>query len=130
MKIGFRIPGRAREISFEELCQWAAKTRFGSIDLGGPDPERIETARKAGLEIGTVDLPGMANLISVEAEKQAQGAEAARAAIAAAADHGCTRMFCVFVPEDRNRRRAETFEVWKQTFPAIAQFAEERGVRI
>lgn len=130
MKIGFRIPGRAREISFEELCQWAAKTGFGSIDLGGPDTDRIETARKAGLEIGTVDLPGTANLISTEPEKQAQGAEAARAAIAATADAGCTRMFCVFVPEDRNRRRAEAFEVWKQTFPPIARFAEERGVRI
>ena len=39
MKVGFRIPGKAREISFEELCGWAVKTGFGSIDLGRPIPE-------------------------------------------------------------------------------------------
>jgi len=130
VKTGFRIPGRAREISFEELCAWAVKNGFGAIDLGSADPERINTARKAGLEIGTIDLPGTGHLVSPDPEKQAQGAEAAKAAIAAAADNGCDRMFCVFVPEDRNRRRAESFDVWKQTFPAVAEFAEGRGVRI
>lgn len=130
MKIGFRIPGKARELPFEELCKWAVQTGFGSIDLAGPDPEQIRTARAAGLEIGTIDLPGTANLVSADPEKQQAGVEAAKVAIAATAEHGCGRMFCVFVPEDRSRKRAETFAVWKETFPAVAAFAEEKGVRI
>src|SRR5256885_728093 len=93
VKIGFRIPGRAREISFEELCNWAVKTGFGSIDLGSADPERIATARKAGLEIGTIDLPGTAGLVNPAPGKQAQGTEAATAAIGAARDNGGSRRF-------------------------------------
>lgn len=130
MKIGFRIPGKAREISFEELCAWAVKAGFGSIDLSGPDVTQIQTARAAGLEIGTIDLPGTRDLVSAEPEKQAAGVEAAKAAIAATAENGCSRMFCVFVPEVHTRKRAETFAVWKETFPAVAAFAEEKNVRI
>lgn len=130
MKIGFRIPGKAREVSFEELCWWAVQTGFGSIDLGSADPAQIAAARAVGLEIGTIDLPGTANLLSVDEEKQQAGAETAKAAIAAAAEHGCSRMFCVFVPEDRSRKRAESFAVWKETFPAVADFAQASGVRI
>jgi sugar phosphate isomerase/epimerase len=130
MKVGFRIPGRAREISFEELCRWAKETGFGAIDLGKPDVEQIRTARSAGLEIGTIDLPGTANLISADSGQQAAGAEAARNAIAAVAEQGCDKMFCVFVPEDRSRKRSDSFAIWKETFPVVAAFAEEKGVRI
>lgn len=130
MKIGFRIPGKAREISFEELCQWAVKTGFGAIDLSAPEAEKIEAARKAGLEIGTIDLPGTKDLLSPDAAKQQAGVDAARAAIAATAENGCDKMFCVFFPEDFTRKRRESFDVWKETFPAVAQFAEEKGVRI
>lgn len=130
MKIGFRIPGKAREMPFEELCRWAAETGFGAIDLGSPDPDRIQAIRNAGLEVGTIDLAGTRDLVSADPEKQKAGAEAAKAAIAATAEHGCDKMFCVFVPEDQTRKRAQTFEVWKETFPAVAEFAEEKGVRI
>jgi sugar phosphate isomerase/epimerase len=130
MKIGFRIPGKARELPFEELCRWAANTGFGSIDLSAPNPEQISAARAAGLEVGTIDLPGTRDLVSPDPGKQAAGAEAAKAAIAATAEHGCSRMFCVFVPEDYAQKRRDSFEIWKETFPAVAAFAEQRGVRI
>src|SRR5687767_3810414 len=122
MKIGFRIPGRAKELGFEELCRWATSTGFQSIDLSTPDPEQINSARAAGLEIGTIDLPGTRDMISADPAKQSAGVEAARAAIAATADNGCNRMFCVFVPEDHSRKRSETFQVWKATFPGVAAF--------
>jgi sugar phosphate isomerase/epimerase len=130
MKIGFRIPGRAREVSFEELCRWAVTTGFEAIDLGSPNAEQAQAARAAGLEIGTIDLPGTSNLLSLDAEKQASGVEAAKAAIAATAELGCDRMFCVFVPEDRSRKRSDSFEVWRETFAPVAAFAEDKGVRI
>lgn len=130
MKIGFRIPGKAREIAFEELCAWAVRTGFGSIDLAGPNPDQIQTARAAGLEIGTIDLPGTRDLVSPDPAKQSAGVEAAKSAIAAASEHGCTRMFCVFFPDDHTRKRTESFAVWKETFPGVAGFAGEKGVRI
>jgi len=130
VKIGFRIPGKAKEVSFEELCRWAVSAGFGAIDLASADAGQVQAARAAGLEIGTVDLAGTRDLISADPAKQAAGAEAARASIAATAEAGCDKMFCVFVPEDHSRKRCESFEVWKETFPAVAAFAEEKGVRI
>jgi sugar phosphate isomerase/epimerase len=130
MKIGFRIPGKAKEISFEALCDWALVEGFGSMDLAGPDGHQIAAAKKAGLEIGTIDLPGTKDLLSPDAEKQAAGVDAAKAAIAGAAEHGCKRMFCVFFPENFTQSRADSFAIWKETFPAVAAYAGERGVRI
>lgn len=130
MKIGFRIPGKARDLGFDQLCGWAARAGFGSIDLAAADPERIRVATAAGLEIGTIDLPGTREMISADAADQIAGVDAAKHAIAAAAENGCHRMFCVFVPRDASQKRADTFAIWKQTFPLVARFAEEKGVRI
>lgn len=132
MKIGFRIPGKAREIPFEELCVWAARTGFGSIDLGSPDREQVETARAAGLEIGTVDLPvpALRQTLTADPEKQRAGTEAVKETIDGAAELGCTRLFFVLLPEDNNQKRADSFAIWKETFPAIAAHAEARGVRL
>lgn len=132
MKIGFRIPGKAGDVSFDELCTWATKTGFNSIDLGAPDAERIRIARDTGLEIGTIDLPvpAMRNLLSPHAEKQQAGLLAAKEAIDGAADQGCRRMFFVLFPEEFSQKRSESFAIWKETFPAVVAQAEARGVRL
>jgi sugar phosphate isomerase/epimerase len=132
MKIGFRIPGKAREIPFEELCSWAAETGFGSIDLGGPNAEQVQTARNAGLEIGTVDLPvpALRQTLTSDPEKQRTGTETVKKAIDDAAALGCNRMFFVLLPEDNAQKRADTFAIFKDTFPAIASHAEAKGVRL
>ena len=114
MKIGFRIPGKAREIPFEELCSWAVGTGFGSIDLGGPDAAQVQAARAAGLEIGTVDLPvpALKQTLTPDPEKQRAGIEAVKDAIDRAADLGCARMFFVLLPETTAEDAADG-EVYK-----------------
>lgn len=132
MKVGFRIPGKAREISFEELCGWAVETGFGSVDLGSPDREQVQTARAAGLEIGTIDLPvpALRQTLTADPEKQRAGTEAVKATIDRAAELGCPRLFFVLLPEDVNQKRADSFAIWKDTFPGIAAHAEAKGVRL
>jgi sugar phosphate isomerase/epimerase len=130
MKIGLRIPGEARKLSFEEFCRWCAQTGFQAVDVGVVTPEIRRTVEAAGLQIGSSDMPGIRDLLSVDEGKQRAGAEAARNAIQAAADHGCKVMFCCFVPEDATRGRKANYEIWKQTIPPIVQFAEERGVSL
>ncbi|MCC2668078.1 MAG: xylose isomerase-like barrel protein [Armatimonadetes bacterium] len=132
MKIGFRIPGKAREVSFEELCGWAVDTGFGSIDLASPDAEQIAAARAAGLEIGTIDLPvpALRGMLTADPEKQQSGLDAVKAAIDGTADAGCSRMFFVLLPEDVAQKRADSFAIWKETFPAVIAHAEARGVRL
>lgn len=132
MKIGFRIPGKAREISFEDLCAWATQTGFGSIDLATPDAEQIRSARSVGLEIGTIDLPvpAMKGLLSPDPEKQQSGLTAAKQAIDGSAENGCHRMFFVLFPEDLTQKRNESFAIWKETFPEVVAHAETRSVRL
>lgn len=132
MKIGFRIPGKARDLPFDQLCQWAMESGFGSIDLATPDAGEVETARKAGLEIGTVDLPipPLRQMLSPDAEKQRSGLEAVLATVDQAADLGCSRIFFILLPEDLAQKRADSFAIWKETFPAVVRRAEERGVRL
>ena len=130
MKIGFRIPGAAREMPFDELCAWAKNAGFDSIDVGLVTDEIRNAAAAAALEIGTSDLPGVREILSEDAEKRSQGAELAREAIQAASERGVNKMFCVFMPDDVTLKRAETFELWKEHFTPIVQFAEDSGVRI
>jgi sugar phosphate isomerase/epimerase len=130
MKIGLRIPGAARELSFEEFCRWCAKTGFQAVDVGVVTPEIRKAVEAAGLVLGTSDLPGVRELLSADPAKQASGAESAKSAIHAAAEHGAKNMFCVFYPEDASLGRKANFEIWKQTIPPIASFAESLGVGI
>ena len=108
MKIGLRIPGTARQLPFAVFCQWCADNGFEAVDIGETTPEIVQTARDAGLVIGTADLPGTRDLLSTKKSKQKAGAAAARAAIEAAADNDVHIMFCVFVPEDASLGKAKT----------------------
>ena len=130
MKIGLRIPGTARQLPFADFCQWCADNGYEAVDIGETTPEIVQTARDAGLAIGTADLPGTSDLLSAKKSKQKSGASAAKAAIEAAADNDVHIMFCVFVPADASLGRAKNFEIWKDTIPPIAEFAASKGVTI
>ena len=130
MKIGLRIPGTARQMPFSDFCKWCADNGFEAIDIGEATPEVVKTARDAGLEIGSADLPGTRELLSAKKSTQKSGAEKAKSAIQAAADNGVHIMFCVFVPEDASLGRGKNFDIWKDTVPPIAEFAESKGVTI
>lgn len=130
MKVGFRMTGKAQELPIGELCRWASEIGFEAIDLPAIDPDKVRAVNEAGLEVGTVDLPGTRDLLSKDPDRQQAGIQTASEAVRAAADAGCRRMFCVFVPEDHSRKRADSFAVWKETFPHVVQVAEEHDVRI
>lgn len=130
MKIGLRMPGTAREMSFEQFCRWCKETGFEAVDVGVVTPEIRRAADAAGIALGSSDLPGLRELLSADAARQAKGAEAAKAAIRAAAEHGVKVMFGVFYPEDASLGRKANFEIWKQTVPPIVAFAESEGVGI
>ena len=130
MKIGFRIPGNVGKLPAQELAQWAKSAGFGGMDLGGPNAERIEAAKSAGLEIGTIDLGGTQKLLSPDEAVRKEGIEACFANLHAIAGAGATRAFCVFFPADANQSRRVSLENWKAAFPAVAAEAEKAGVRI
>jgi len=126
MLIGVRQTG---PLPFPELCSWLKQNGFGAVDVGRVDAATKKTADDAGLVIGTADIP-TSQLLAKDPEKRQAGVEACKGAIRAAAENGVKNLFCVFVPEDQSRGRAANFEIWKETFPAVAQFAEQNGVNI
>jgi len=130
VKNGLRIPGAARQMPFEKFCRWCKDNGFEAIDVGEITPAIVKAVRDAGLVIGSVDIPGIRDMLSVDKSKQKAGTEGAKAAIQAAADNGVSIMFCVLVPEDASLGRQKNFDLWKETFPPIAEFAESKGVFI
>jgi sugar phosphate isomerase/epimerase len=130
VKIGLRIPGTGSKMPFDKFCQWCKENGFEAIDVSRITKENAKTVADAALVVGSVDLAGVREILSSDAKKQKDGAEAAKSAIQAAADNGAKIMFCVLMPEDATKGRAANFEIWKQTFPPIVEFAASKGVSI
>lgn len=130
MKIGLRIPGACGRTPLADFARWCREDGFDAVDLGGADAGRIQTLRDAGLELGTVDLPGTSKLLSPDRAVRAEGIEQAGRALDAVADNGGDKMFCVFLPPDRGQSRRDSFENWRLAFAEVAAHAERRGVRI
>lgn len=128
MRIGLRIPGACGKEPLADFARWCRSEGFDAIDLGGADAERVRTLRDAGLDLGTVDLPGTTKLLSPEAAVRREGIEAGIAAINAIADVGGDKAFCVFFPQNAHQSRSDSFENWRAAFPPIAAEAEKRGV--
>ncbi|MFM7321442.1 MAG: sugar phosphate isomerase/epimerase family protein [Armatimonadota bacterium] len=129
MTIGFRIPGALSRIPFADLAAWAKSAGFDSIDLGGPDAERVGTLKANGLEVGTIDLPGTRELLSPDAEVRAQGIATASAALEAIAAVGGDKAFCTFFPANADQSRAESLRHWSESFPAVGAVAKRLGIR-
>ena len=133
MKIGLLIPGAGRDMPFEEFCHWCRDNGYQAIDVKNITPEIVKIVKDAGLVIGSVGdekLLGVPDLLSSDKSKQKKGAETAKVMIEAAADNGAKIIFCVLLPEDHTLGRAKNFELWKETFPPIVEFAESRNVTI
>jgi sugar phosphate isomerase/epimerase len=129
MKVGLRIPGACSKLPLSELAAWCKSDGFGSMDLGSPDAERVKTVQDAGLEIGTIDLPGTQNLLSSDESVRKEGIETACSALNAMKSVGVTKAFCVFFPREAQSRKT-SLENWSLAFPTVAQEAEKCGVRI
>lgn len=131
MNIGLRVTGHGYAMPFDRLCAWCQEHGFEALDLREVTPDLVKTAARFGLTIGQVDLMGGRELLSANPDTQAAGVEAATRSIQSAADNGVGMVFCVLPnPEDPTQGRAATFELWKQTFPPVVEFAQSRGVAI
>lgn len=130
MKIGMRIPGMGRELGFEGVARWAAEVGLGSIDTPPLTPEIKQTMDRFGLEVGTFDAPGVGDTLSPDPEKRAAGVAQLQQSIRQSAALGGKTVFVCLVPPDQTRRRAQNFEIWKESWPAVVQCAEECGVSI
>lgn len=113
----FRIPGAASGLPLPTLAAWAKDNGFGAIDIGRPDAGAVQTIRKAGLDVGTFDLPGLSLLLSPDAAQRERGAQTIAGAAAQAHDLGLSRGFGVLIPPDGGQSRADSFRYWALGWP-------------
>lgn len=118
-----------REMGFEGVVRWAAEQGFGYIDTGTVTAEVRKTCSDAGIEIGTFDAAG-GTVLTWDESKRAEAVEKLKQCMKESADNGGQVMFTVLRPDDPKRPRRETWELWKQVYPPIVEYAEGLGLRI
>ena len=128
MAIAFRIPGSRDVPKLPELARWAADNGFGAIDIGGPDKEKVDAVRGAGLEVGTFDLMATSPLLSPDPEQRRSVVGKMADAAARAKDLGLTRAFGVFLPPDGHQSRGDSFQYWAAGWPAVSEALASAGI--
>jgi sugar phosphate isomerase/epimerase len=126
MKIGVRQVGK---LPFPDFCLWLRDHGFEAVDVGEISAEARQAADAAGLVIGTANVQTR-DLMNVDPIQRQAGIENCKNTIRKAVDYGVGLLFCVFVPPDPSKGRAANFELWKEGFAPVAEFAESTGVRI
>lgn len=130
-KIGMRVPRKIGEQGFDNTALWAASVGLEVLDVGGPHlAEMKETCDRYGLAIGSVDADLVGHLLSVDDSKRENALVSVKKQMDDMNSVGASIMFMCLVPDDRKMPRRETFAIWKDTFPEVVRYAEQKGVYI
>ncbi len=124
--IGFRRGWSDWQKTLPALLDWAKTSGFSVVDLGR-DLEDFVLADTAGLQIGSVDLLEWGTMISSDKAKSAE-------AIAKNCEYiqkaGARNYFCVMLPEDPKKPRAENFGYLVTALQGIAPALEAAGGKL
>ena len=124
MHVGMRIPPMGREMGLEGIIQWAADNGLASIDLPEVDAEIRAWCDHAKIGIGSVDWGAGGGVLSKDDRVRNEAVVAMKQRVRAVAEHGSGVIFLCLSPDDRLQKRAETFEVFEQSYPEIVAEAE------
>lgn len=130
MKIGMRIPGKMRQMGYDALAAWAKEVGLEAVDLPSPDAEAKAALDRAGLAVGSVDVRGIGASLSKDEKVRAEGVAQIKEDIDTMASLGMTTLFCCLIPADPATPRAESFAIFKETYPEIVAYAAERGIAL
>ena len=125
--IGFRRGGRPWQQNLAALIDWAKDHGFECIDVRGADV--VQQIVDAGLAVGSADLLDGRNLISPDKAKRDE-AVAANVEYLEACAGKVRNFFCVMLPEDRERPRAENFGCMVESFAQLTDALEAAGGRV
>ena len=132
-KIGMRIPPNIGKKGIENVAQWAASVGLDVLDVPYINKEVKEVCDANRIEIGSVDgdgAVGNTNLLSKDESSRREAVEKIKKQMVDMSELGAKVMFMCLIPEDINTTRAESFELWKQTFPEIVEQAEKYDIYI
>lgn len=119
MQIGMRQPPCAGKMGFGPFCEWAAEVGFEAIDVPRLTPEVKSALDANGLSVGTVDMPNWSGNLSPDPAVQKAALEEQKRILSEEAERGAHTVFAVLLPADHTQPRRKTFEIWKETYPAV-----------
>jgi sugar phosphate isomerase/epimerase len=112
------------------LLAWAREHHFGVIDLGRDGAETAPLALKAGLRIGSVDLPEWHGMISPDAAVRGKAVARNAASIEACGACGPINHFLVMLPEKPELPRSENFKYMVDSFRQLTPALEANQAKI
>jgi sugar phosphate isomerase/epimerase len=128
--IGFRRPGGEWQKDLPTLLNWCRENQFGVIDLGREAVKEAPLVLKAGLRLGSVDLPEWRGMLNPDAAVRAKAVAENIAHIEACAAFGPVNHFTVMIPEKPELERSENFKYMVESYRQIAPVLEAHQSKI
>lgn len=128
--IGTIISPQLRKQGMQKVAEFARATGLLALDLPEASVESAQICHEYGLRIGTVNVSGLARLLSPDAAHRRAAVEDIDGQIREAARLGARVIFMCLVPEDRAQPVRESLGYFAEVFPAIAETCESVGVKI
>ncbi|GGE31876.1 hypothetical protein GCM10011391_08160 [Pullulanibacillus camelliae] len=132
-QIGMRIPPKLGALGMESLAKWAKSIGLDVIDVPKYDQDIKHILEQNGLEVGSIDgigAVGSTKLLNKDDAERQNAADALKEQITTIAQLDGKVIFMCLVPDDSTQSRADSFAIWKETFPDIVKHAENNDVTL
>lgn len=127
--IGFRRGWSDWQKDLPALCAWALENGFSCLDVGGNAAD-VKTVIDSGLSVGSVDLANWGGLMSPDAGERSAAVENTIAFVRQCVELGATRFFCVMLPKEPGRKRAENFDFMCESYRQVCRAMDEAGAKL
>jgi sugar phosphate isomerase/epimerase len=128
--IGFRRGWSDWQKDLDALVAWAKENGFAVIDLGSDADEVGKAVQAAGLGIGSADLRDWSGFLNPDPGVRRAAVEKNAEYIAAASKVGALNYFCVMLPADPKRPRAENYGYMIESFSELVPHLEAHGAHV
>ncbi len=119
--IGFRRGWSDWQRDMSALIAFAREQDFPVLDFGPITADELAPVFAAGLRAGSVDLKDWSALAAADKGKRQAAIDANLAMIRPLVEAGVTRFFAVVFPEDKSRKRRESFDLAVQGYAALCE---------
>ncbi|WP_408011372.1 sugar phosphate isomerase/epimerase family protein [Pseudalkalibacillus sp. A8] len=130
-KIGMRIPPKIGSKGIRGVAEFAKSVGLEVVDIPEYTSEIKQIFEETGIEVGSIDgvgAVGQTKLLNKDDNIRSEAAEKLIQQITDVARLGGKVLFVCLAPEDINQSRADSFAIWKETFPEIIKQAEKEDV--
>jgi sugar phosphate isomerase/epimerase len=128
--LGFRRLGAGWARDNETLIAWIQENDVEVIDLNRDADVALKPFVKAGVLIGSVDLPDDKGMISPDSGRRAEAVAKNAEYVRKCAAYGPMNLFAVMLPEKPELPRAENFGYLLEGFGELVPVLEESNTRL